>query len=450
MDASDADATYSESSYSNDSTSSSKPSHTSEEGLREQGGDHDREQHKVETIEDYRSRFPYDSSSSEHRSDAHSNSPTSTRLGDGTVVVLLKLFQKKLQPTDIETPNCSLVIPSIDTQNLPELQVDEMDGEVAGDIELTAEVHDRDKRRWPLLFCYRASIRSYLFTVGWSAFVIDKQLKVRDVIVLYKCLQDNHQEHMKEWYMVDVIRDGEEAVSPSSSISSQTRTHEQGKEVVGGDVEEGEIIENDKSGTEDGEDAAEGEITEDYKGGNEDREEEVAKIVEFMGETPEASKEKIVMNNTEREKVEGEVEEGKMDENNVSGNEDGEEVEKIGEAAGETSETVKETIDLNIHPQGREQEIMAKVEGEEEEGKMDETSGASRNEEGEEASETPKETMAVNNTSQDQEQEKTLEGDIEERPRKRKVIRLFGVEIVIDQKIKEEEEEEKGGKRRKL
>ncbi|CAL9128932.1 unnamed protein product, partial [Musa textilis] len=64
-----------------------------------------------------------------------------------------------------------------------------------------------------------------------------------------------------------------------------------------------------------------------------------------------------------------------MDETNGSGNEDAEEVEKIGELAGEASETVKDIIDLNIHPQGREQEIMAKVEGEEEEGKMDETNG---------------------------------------------------------------------------
>lgn len=454
MGASAADVADSESSCSNNSTSSSSPSHADEERPREQGGDHDSEQHKEETVEDYRSRFPYDSSSSEHRSDAHSNAPAVTRLGDGTEAVLLNLFQKELQPTDIGTPDSSLVVPSTDAQTLPELQIDEMDGEVAGDTELTAEVYDRDKRRWPLRLCYRASIGSYLFTTGWSAFVIAKQLRVGDVIELYKCLQDDLEEHLKEWYMVNVVRGGEEGGSSSSSISSQRRIHEQEKEMVGGDVEEGEIIENDKSGNEDGEGVEEGERTEDNEAGNEDREEEVvAKIVELTGETTETSKERIAMNNTaqelqehERAKVGGEVEGGTMDGINGSGNEDAEEVEKM---AGEASEMGKEIIDLNIHPQVREQEIMAKVEGEEEVGNMDENTGESRNEEGEEASETPKEAMAMNDTSQDQERGKTLGGDVKERPRKRKVIRLFGVDVVVNEDI-EEEEEEKGDKRRKL
>ncbi|XP_010481094.1 PREDICTED: AP2/ERF and B3 domain-containing transcription factor At1g50680-like [Camelina sativa] len=103
-----------------------------------------------------------------------------------------QLFQKELTPSDVGKLNRLVIPKKYAVKFMPYINDDPNEileeGEIGGAVEDVEIVfYDRTMRQWKFKCCYWKSSQSFVFTRGWNAFVKEKNLKEKDIIVFYNC-----------------------------------------------------------------------------------------------------------------------------------------------------------------------------------------------------------------------------------------------------------------------
>ncbi|XP_020585964.1 AP2/ERF and B3 domain-containing transcription factor At1g51120-like isoform X2 [Phalaenopsis equestris] len=110
--------------------------------------------------------------------------------------VFEEMFHKKLILNGIEGQNI-LVLPHQARSYYPPFKS-------TGGLPLV--FRDRVNRPWEFQYCYNNSTQSYIFNMGWSKFANEMELRTKDTVVFYRCM-DWRNFPPKNFDMVDIIRD---------------------------------------------------------------------------------------------------------------------------------------------------------------------------------------------------------------------------------------------------
>ncbi|KAK3032325.1 hypothetical protein RJ639_035376 [Escallonia herrerae] len=115
-----------------------------------------------------------------------------------------QLFQKELTPSDVGKLN-RLVIPKKNAlKYFPRILDGAKDIEAAREVDNTLVFYDRSMRLWKFRYCYWKSSQSFVFTRGWSKFVKERKLKLKDVIIFFLCESKDRTKEVSPFGVIDV------------------------------------------------------------------------------------------------------------------------------------------------------------------------------------------------------------------------------------------------------